>query len=318
MLTPGAGPAIAAAFGLGGGAALTGPVARGEQGQVWRLETDRGAFAVKDPFVEVDAEDAEADAAYQDVVRASGVPMPSVVRSLDGRVLVEVDGVLVRVYEWVDVLPRDRHLDPAAVGRVVALVHGVVVPVDEPVAGWYAAPVGAERWHALVARLRDAGAPFAADLGALVPQILVVEDLLEPVRATQWCHLDLWADNVVPTPAGEVVVLDWENSGPGSPSQELATVLFDFGDGDAGRMRDLYTAYVDAGGPGRITRPGDLTVLVAQLGHIAEIGCERWLASTTDGERARNERWVREYVDEPVTLAVVDTILDAVSSPRRP
>lgn len=318
MLTTSAGPAIAAAFDLGDDAVLTGPVARGEQGQVWRLETGRGVFAVKDPFVEVDAAEAQADAAYQDIVHRAGVPMPAVVRSADGRVLLQVDGAPVRVYEWVDVLPRDRHLDPAAVGRVIARVHRVVAPTNGPMSSWYVDPVGAERWSSMVARLHTAGAPFAGDLAALVPGIIAVEELLEPVDATQWCHLDLWADNVVPTPAGEVVVLDWENAGPGNPSQELACVLFDFGLGDQRRMRDLYAAYVDAGGPGRITRPGDCTVLVAQLGHIAVLGCERWLASTTEDERAHTEAWVREYVDEPVTPAVVDAILDAVSSRRRP
>ena len=318
MLTPASGPGIAAAFGLGGSAALSGPVARGEQGQVWRLETDRGVFAVKDPFVEVAAEEAQADATYQDVVHRAEVPMPGVVRSADGRVLLEVDGAPVRVYEWVDVLPRDRHLDPAAVGRVIARVHRVAAPTHGPMSSWYVDPVGAERWSSVVARLRNAGAPFAADLDALVPEIIAVEELLEPVDATQWCHLDLWADNVVPTTTGDVVVLDWENAGPGTPSQELACVLFDFGLGDPRRMCDLYAAYADAGGPGRITRPGDCTVLVAQLGHIAVLGCERWLGSTTEVERVHTEAWVREYVDEPVTLAVVDAILGAVSSRRRP
>ncbi|MEO5853375.1 MAG: aminoglycoside phosphotransferase family protein [Nocardioides sp.] len=318
MLTAASGPRIAAAFGLGGDAVLTGPVARGEKGQVWRLETGRGRYAVKDAFEDVDAAAATADAAYQDVVRASGVPMPAVLRSADDRVLVEVDGQPVRVYAWVDVLPRDRRLDAAVVGRVVAQVHGAVVPADEPMSGWYADPVGADRWHDLVGRLERGGAPFAADLASLVPQVLAVEEVLEPVRATQWCHRDLWADNVVATPSGGVVVLDWESSGPGNPSHEVAAVLVEFGDGDVGRMRDLYAAYVDAGGPGRITRAGDLTVLVAQLGHIAVLGCERWLSSTTDTERAHHEAWVREYVDEPVTLEIVDLVLEAVSSRRRP
>jgi len=234
MLTPASGPGIAAAFGLGGSAVLTGPVARGEQGQVWRLETERGRYAVKDVFDEVDAAAATADAAYQDVVRAAGVPMPAVLRSTDDRVLVEVDGQPVRVYAWVDVLPRDRRLDPAVVGRVVAQVHRAVVPADEPMSGWYADPVGADRWHDLVGRLRRGRAPFADDLASLVPQILAVEEVLEPGRATQWCHLDLWADNVVATPSSGVVVLDWENSGPGSPSHELAAVLVEFGDGERG------------------------------------------------------------------------------------
>jgi hypothetical protein len=58
-------------------------------------------------------------------------------------------------------------------------------------------------------------------------------------------------------------------------------------------------------------------MVVAQLGHIAEVGCERWLASTTDAERDHNESWVREYLDDPVTPAKVELVLDAVSSPRR-
>ena len=118
MLSPAHGPAIAAAFDLGDAATLTGPVARGEQGQVWRLDTERGAFAVKDPFIEMSAADALADADYQDAVRAAGVPMPQPLRTPDGRVLVEVAGAPARVYRWVDVLPKQRRLDPEVVGAV--------------------------------------------------------------------------------------------------------------------------------------------------------------------------------------------------------
>ena len=94
-------------------------------------------------------------------------------------------------------------------------------------------------------------------------------------------------------------------------------MLFDFGLGEPDRMATLYAAYVDAGGPGRLTAPSDLTVVVAQLGHIAEIGCRQWLASTTEEERRHNEGWVREFLDEPLTLREVERIVAAVSSPRR-
>ncbi|GAA2115439.1 aminoglycoside phosphotransferase family protein [Nocardioides bigeumensis] len=317
MLTPASGPAVAAAFGLPGDAMMTGPVARGEQGQVWRLETgpadSRAAYAVKDPFVETTPDDALADAAYQDLVRAAGVPMPAVLRTPDAQVLVEVDGSLVRLYDWVDVLPRDRRLDPAEVGALLAQIHRVVVPVDQPADDWYAAPVGAARWSELVGTLADAGAPFADDLAALVPRLLEVEGIVEPYRATQRCHLDLWEDNLLPGADGGLVVLDWENSGPGSPSQELGSALFVFGLEDPDRIRALHAAYVAAGGPGRVTTPGDLTMLVAQLGHITEIACRRWLDAPDEAERRHVEAWAREGIDEPVTLATVERIVDAVS-----
>jgi hypothetical protein len=93
---------------------------------------------------------------------------------------------------------------------------------------------------------------------------------------------------------------------------ELGCALFEYGLGERDRMRALYAAYVDAGGPGRLTGRGDLTMLVAQLGHIAQVGCERWLASSTDRERADNADWVSEFLDEPVTMETVDRILHAV------
>ena len=182
-------------------------------------------YAVKDPFVEVDPAEAEADAAYQDAVHAAGVSLPAVVRTPQGQALVEVGGGPVRLYEWVDVLPRERLLDPVEIGTLLAAIHRVVVPTSEPVDAWYAEPVGATAWRDLVADLQAADAPFADDLVALVPAVLEVEAFVEPWQAVQWCHLDLWADNVRARRGGRaesrprdgcgLVVLDWENSGPG-------------------------------------------------------------------------------------------------------
>ena len=312
MLHPGLAGRVADAFGLGDGATLVGPVATGRLGRIWRLSTERGHFAVKDSHLPVAADDVALDAAYQDVVRAHGVPMPAVVRTPGGDVLVDVEGP-VRAYAWVDLLPRTRRLDPAVVGRQLAAIHRVRVPTTAPVDGWYVEPVGAGAWQDLVARLDAARAPFADRLRALVPDVLEVERRLVAPTDVQVCHRDLWADNVLRTADGELVVLDWENSGPGSPTQELGVAMFEFGCGEPDRMRTLGAAYVAAGGPGRLTCPEDLTMLVAQTGHIAEIGCERWLAATTDGDRADNADWVAEFLDEPVTAAVIEAILGAAA-----
>ena len=63
---------IADVYGLGGDALLSGPVARGEVGQVWRLATSRGEWAVKEPFARPSTDEANDDAAFQDEVFASG------------------------------------------------------------------------------------------------------------------------------------------------------------------------------------------------------------------------------------------------------
>jgi Ser/Thr protein kinase RdoA (MazF antagonist) len=307
-----AGP-VAERFGLGTDARLHGPVALGRLGEIWQLDTSSGRFAVKHAHFPISVEDAELDAAYQDVVRSAGVPMPAVVRAVDGTVVTDIDGARVRVYEWVDVLPADRRLDPGEFGRVLASIHAAAVPTDDPVDGWYVDPVGAETWQELLARLRRAEAPFVERLAALVPDVLEAEGILTPPGRVQICHRDLWADNVRRTPGGGLVALDWENSGPGDVNGELGCALFEYGLGKPDRMRSLFAAYVDAGGPGRLVDRGDLTMLVAQLGNIARVGCERWLTSTTDQERASNADWVTEFIDEPVTAGTVDRILSAVN-----
>jgi thiamine kinase-like enzyme len=149
-------------------------------------------------------------------------------------------------------------------------------------------------------------------MAELLPAITEVEGLLTPPTDVQVCHRDLWADNVRATPGGELVVLDWENCGPASPTHELAMVAYEYGAGDAARVRALHRAYADAGGPGRLRDPADATMLVAQQLHILQVACERWLASGTEAERADNEAWAAEFLDDPVTVPVVEWMLDAV------
>src|SRR5690349_20506569 len=87
--------ALAVRFDLGDDARLDGPVARGELGQVWRLATARGVWAVKQPFAAPARAEVEADAAYQDAVAATGVPMPAIVRSIDREVAVTLGDTVV-------------------------------------------------------------------------------------------------------------------------------------------------------------------------------------------------------------------------------
>lgn len=73
--------------------------------------------------------------------------------------LASVEGHPVRVYEFVEVLARERRLNPAAVGALLASIHRVVVPTDRPVDAWHSDPVGVAAWTELVGRLRAARAP---------------------------------------------------------------------------------------------------------------------------------------------------------------
>lgn len=308
---------IASRYGLGRDAALSGPVARGEMGQVWRLTTANGAWALKEPFDPPPREAVDADAAYQDAVIAAGVPMPAVVRTADGHVQISVEtvtgSVSLRLYEWVDLLPRDPRLDPETVGAIVATIHRVEHHGTSPLDPWFTEPVGADSWDELVRATTDEQAPFASALAAVRDELVALESLLEAPRRLQTCHRDLFADNVLRSPRGSICVIDWEESGLADPSQELGLVLFEFSCGVPESARALYDSYRAAGGPGRVERPADFSMVIAQLGHIGELSCRRWLDPSHAAAREHNAARVEEFVGQPVTRALIDQLLAAIS-----
>lgn len=305
---------VADQFGLGDRALLSGPVARGEQGAVWRLETDAAIFAVKDAFEPTGEHAAAATAQFQDAADAAGVLTPSVVRTVNGDVFGRVGDARVRVYRWVDLRGPDLVLDPVQVGTIVAALHRLRFAALGRPERWYSAPVGAQGWDEIIDALQDHAAPFAVQLRSLREELLALEQWIGVPRDLQMCHRDLWADNVQATGEGAVCVFDWENSGPADPGQELACVLFEFAGSDVSRALTLYQAYRDAGGPGRVEGRAAFSMLIAQLGHILERHCRLWLDNISDADRAHRESGVAEATERPPRRSVLEALLDAVNS----
>ena len=304
---------LARAFGLGQAATLSeGPVARGKQGVVWRLDTADGRWAVKVLFEPPDLNEVSRTTAFHEAAHAAGVPTPQVRRTTEGTVFAAVGDHLVRLYEWVDLLPPDNKLDPDLVGEVVAAIHRLAITDQTPLDPWYHEPIGASGWDQLISQLTDAGAPFAGRLAALRDELVALESWIEPPQLVQTCHRDLWPDNVLPTAAGGICVIDWEDSGPADPSQELGCVLFGFCYADPGRARALAGAYRQAGGPGMVTRRGHFSMLIAEIGHINQTAGSDWLTpNPRSPSRADAAAWIGETLDAPHTRELLDTILAA-------
>jgi Ser/Thr protein kinase RdoA (MazF antagonist) len=306
-------PAMLAAFDLGSSGQLSdGPVASGRLGSIWRLDTDDGAWAVKQIGDVSSDELAEVleGAAFQEVALAAGIPTPDVRRTLAGELIADVGGVHVRLHSWAEQQEPDVGLDPVELGRMVASLHRVDFTGTIGLDPWYAEPVGTSRWSELVTALLARRAPFAAELDALVPELVALEEYLGgPPRALRTCHRDLWADNVRRTSDGGLCVFDFDNTGLADPSQELAQILVEYATTDLRRAPIIRASYGEAGGPGRVERPTDFAMPIAQLAHIVEEGCRRWLIATTDAARADNENWVREFLDRPLTRTVIEALL---------
>jgi Ser/Thr protein kinase RdoA (MazF antagonist) len=305
-------PSILAAFDLGSSGRLSdGPVASGRLGSIWRLDAERGSWAVKQVGDIPDGEVAELleGAAFQEAALAAGVPTPAVRRTRAGDLIADCGGVRVRIHAWVDLDDPDPSLAAVDLGRLVAGLHRVDFAGATGLDPWYSEPVGPARWAELVGALRTRHAPFADELDALRPELAALEAYLGgPPRDLRTCHRDLWADNVRRVRDGGLCVFDFDNAGLADPSQELALILVEYG-GDPARAGVIRASYAEAGGPGRVERPTDFAMPIAQLSHILVEGCRRWLAATTDLERSDNEGWVREFLDQPLTRAVIETLL---------
>jgi Ser/Thr protein kinase RdoA (MazF antagonist) len=304
---------VADRFDLGPDARLEVEAARGEQGQVRRLVTARGSFAVKESFVEVDVDEAQLTAEFQARCHDAGAPCPRPLPDVEGRYVSEIGGEPIRVQTWVDIDDADAMLDPAAVGTTVAALHGLAVPTDQAPHWWGTEAVGAAEWRALVKAARGSGAPFAERLAQLVPSLLAAEELIGPMAGVQWCHLDLWADNVRGTPGGRACVVDFDNAGPGDPSRELGMVLFEFARTAASRVAELVTAYEAGGGRGRVTRAEDFGLTIAQLHHIGRYQILGWLHARDPEARARAHAGVREFLGDPFLVPDVDRLVGWVS-----
>lgn len=310
------GSAVAAAYGLGRPTGELVLSARGEQGRVWRLDTDRGSFAVKDLIERQLPADVALDVAFQDAVLSTGsVAMPRPIRTLAGEVLVDIAGHQLRVYEWVGLLPVDRGLDAGLVGATLAAVHRVRYWPARRLSGWYSDPVGVDRWRELLEAADAVHAPFVESFRAEIPHLVGLEALIERPRNVQNCHRDLWADNLLPGAHGGVCVIDWENCGLEDPAHEIPMVLFDFGSGDEKRTGELYSAYVEAGGPGRLRGRGCFTMVIAQFGHFWEQEVSRYVAAEASADvRDHSIGRIDEALRTPLRIEHIDAVLDWVAA----
>ena len=306
---------LLAAYDLGSWARLSdAPVARGRVGSIWRLDTERGSWALKQVAASAAVEPTEAveGAAFQEAARGAGVPTPEVLRTVGGGLLARVGDGLVQLQGWVDLLEPDVALNPVELGRLVARLH--MVPFEGRIGfdPWYVEPVTARRWREILVELETRRAPFAAALAEEVPELVALEGLLGATpRKARTCHRDLWADNLRRTATGDLCVFDFDNAGLADPSQELAQVLVEYASLDPRRAPLIHAAYREAGGPGEVERPSDFAMAIAQLAHIVEEGCRRWLIATTHDDRVDNEGWVREYLDRPLSRTLIDDLLSA-------
>jgi Ser/Thr protein kinase RdoA (MazF antagonist) len=316
--------AARAAYGWDADVRIT-PGPRGALGQIWRVDTGGRRYALKEFFADPpSAAFLDAELTFAARAAAAGVRLPASLPDRSGRHLVStVDEPWLRLADWVDLSALALTPDTArAVGAVLARLHRCaaavsVEPDGEPPHPWYdtfppvdafaGAAASASPW---AATLRERLADHAALTAPVTP--------VDPARLVM-CHRDLHPENILAGPDGAPVVVDWDNLGPADPARELVKMLFDwFGDSlntDLDAMRVLYRAYVDEGGPARITDPADFSMLIcARLNFL-----RKQIALALDPATVpRHREWAEREIVETLRWLPTPQRYDAVLALVRP
>ena len=316
--------AVCDAYGLGRPTWPPQVAARGVLGRIWRFETTSGIWAVKE-LLHFDAGSvqatAAADVAFQEAALAAGVPMPHPIVARSGHVLTDVGSTeeprLVRVYTWVDLASRDIHPDLDAVAGILGRLHGLGLREERSPLAWFTTPPPIQRWPEIVAQVRAAAPPWLSGFEALVPDVVEAVARTTPAQfgPLMTCHLDFNPENVLVDVRGGAVVVDWENSGPGSAEQELASVVAEFV-AHPSETRAFLASYERSGGPARLLDRSSFAMTSIVQANLVE-SYARWAIdpTTPDEDRAIAVHFIQDIAANVFTIARIDAWLEAAGLP---
>jgi aminoglycoside phosphotransferase (APT) family kinase protein len=241
-------------------------------------------------------------------LEGQGYPAPRVRRTVDQQLVAEVGGWATMLLSYVDGAVIDA--EPQALGHAAAALgrlHALPLPTDQRFPHRRCHPDAlAETAQSLATygpHLPHPYEPLVTDLHATTVRL----QQLGPARCVT--HGDCWYRNAVQTPAGEVVLIDWDRAGVGHPLSDLAYLLF--------------SSHFDVRQP-LVLRPDEaiIRVILARYGQYCQVpptdgwllaDAMRYLIAFQLGEYAADLDRVR-HPDFPIVLQKLQARADAVES----
>jgi len=323
-LTPSSGARIAEAFDLGAPLGPLTAVERGAMGMVWRLDTDRGAWAIKQMFEWAREDRLDIETRVTDAAVAAGVLAPRIIRSREGGAVARLDGQRWRVFSWLALAPPATrplsHAQAAALGSVLARLHALGLAGDPGgINVWFRTRRPAHDWTRLEAGARRARAAWAPLLTAALPELMQLVDVADPTSFSGGCvlsHCDINESNVRFGPGGPQLI-DWEHAGDIPAAWELGYVLHSWALGPGGAIdiaagRAIVAAYRAGGGwAGRLS----LDIFAGAISSTLNWTMSRVHTALNGQDAAECERAEAEacaLLQPPITLSRLQGLLDGI------
>jgi hypothetical protein len=273
---------------------------------MWRLKTDRGAFAVKeltiDPGGTWQAPWIERAFTLERAAFEVGLPLPRPLPvPTTGSCLAEIDlgggrTATVRAHAWVEGEGLRRVVygaDYAArVAAVVAAIHSLNKRADETLAATLRVG-GDQHWLPIAERVEQSDIEWRWEFRGLLPTIADLEAYVAAARDDTspliLSHRDADQKNWMKTRRGDLLLVDWDASGPIHPRHDVASTALawagvQLGEPDWNVVRSWLRGYREAGGQLDRFQAGDLAEFVTAAIWWFEFNVRRAL-----GERARDD-----------------------------
>jgi thiamine kinase-like enzyme len=212
----------------------------GLSNQMWRIDTDRSSYAVKELSSALNLKEEALRNRYDRTETIAhgfaqrGIPAVGALRR-QGRYLILIDGTGFLVYPWIDgcVLPEGTvsEFHALQISGILAKLHGInlevpefeVIPLAQTPHDFSSLIRQAERWECSVTRrLQD----FESELVVMDRSCRKTLQSLNPNCVVS--HADLDPKNVLWTADETPILIDWESAQKLNPTYEIINVSLDW------------------------------------------------------------------------------------------
>ncbi len=234
------------------------PVIGGLIHRMWKINTNRGSFAIK----ELDAAIMQRPGIYQIYVQSEKIAaslksknIPVATAMINNNTpLYEIDGMVVMVFPWVEGKTLALHqVTPEhakKIGSIVAAIHAAnIKPFDLPIPETNT--ISAKRWHDLVDKAFYKKLSWAAVANTNLPRLIDWSDTYQEAKQRLNKHLiishtDMDPKNVLWTDDSSPVLIDWEGAGLANPTAEIINVAIGWsGETELEFRENIFSAVIE-------------------------------------------------------------------------